>query len=70
MYVKHSDLYTELFGDLITMIVAKRKLEHELEQTQKQLEQRVTQIKLIYKSASYRLGNFILKPLRFFRWKK
>jgi len=70
LYVKHSDLYTKLFGDLIIMIVDKRKLEHKLEETQNQLERRVAQIKLIYESSSFRLGNFILKPLRFLNWKK
>lgn len=77
LFLKHFDLYAQLFGDLISIVADKKTLQEQLHQKQLQLDRNqlqlnhtLHQIKLLYESRSYRLGNFILKNIKYIFWKK
>ena len=59
IYLKHLGLYTKLFGDPISSFF-----------DQACLKNTKTQLDDLYKSKSYRLGNFIISSLLLFKWKR
>jgi glycosyltransferase involved in cell wall biosynthesis len=64
VFIKHIDLYTELFDDPIITLMNIEFLKGQLNETEKELNGRIENI---YKSKRFRIGNFILKPISFLK---